>query len=60
MLRLALVFFVIAIVAAVLGFAKMGSSAMFFARIMIVVFLLLSIITFMVGKLMVGKLRARK
>lgn len=51
MLRWAAVFFVIAIVAAALGFAKLGSSAMFFARIMIVVFLLLAIITFMVGKL---------
>ena len=51
MVRLAVVFFVIAIVAAALGFARMGSSAMFFARIMVIVFLLLAIITFMVGKL---------
>jgi uncharacterized membrane protein YtjA (UPF0391 family) len=51
MLRWAAAFFVIAIVAAALGFARMGSSAMFFARIMIIVFLLLAIITFMVGKL---------
>jgi uncharacterized membrane protein YtjA (UPF0391 family) len=51
MLRLALVFFVIAIVAAALGFARMGSSAMFFARIMCLAFLLLAIITFVAGKL---------
>ncbi len=52
MLRWAFVFFVIAIVAGALGFAKMGSSAMFFARIMLVVFLLLAVITFMIGKLL--------
>jgi uncharacterized membrane protein YtjA (UPF0391 family) len=51
MLRWAAAFFVIAIVAAALGFARMGSSAMFFARIMFIVFLLLAIITFMLGKL---------
>ncbi len=51
MLRWAVAFFVIAIVAAALGFARMGSSAMFFARIMFIVFLLLAIIAFMVGKL---------
>jgi len=51
MLRWALAFFVIAIVAAALGFARMGSSAMFFARIMSIVFLLIAIVTFMLGKL---------
>jgi uncharacterized membrane protein YtjA (UPF0391 family) len=51
MLRWAAAFFVIAIVAAALGFARMGSSAMFFARIMFIVFLLLAIIAFMLGKL---------
>ena len=43
-------FLVIAIVAAVLGFVVMGSSAMFFARVMVVIFLLLSIMAFMVEK----------
>jgi uncharacterized membrane protein YtjA (UPF0391 family) len=52
MLRWAAVFFVIAIVAAALGFARMGSSAMFFSRIMFIVFLLLAIIAFMAGKLL--------
>lgn len=51
MLRLAFIFFVGAIVAGVLGFTKIGSSAMFFSRIMIVVFLILGIGAFMVGKL---------
>ena len=51
MLRWAAAFFVIAIVAGVLGFSKMGGSAMFFARIMLIVFLLLAIIAFMLGKL---------
>lgn len=51
MLRLSFAFLVIAIITGVLGFARMGSSAMFFPRIMIVVFSFLAIITFGVGKL---------
>ena len=55
MLRWAATFFVIAIVAGALGFARIGSSAMFFARIMLIVFLPLVLITFMVEKLRVRK-----
>ncbi|MBF0384348.1 MAG: DUF1328 domain-containing protein [Candidatus Omnitrophica bacterium] len=51
MLRLAFAFFVFAIAATVLGFMTMGPSAMFFSRIMIVVFLILSVMTLMIGKL---------
>jgi uncharacterized membrane protein YtjA (UPF0391 family) len=50
MLRWAVVFFIIAIVAAVLGFGGIASSAAGIAKILFIIFLVIAIIAFFVGR----------
>jgi uncharacterized membrane protein YtjA (UPF0391 family) len=50
MLHYAVVFFVIAIIAAVLGFGGIAAGAAGIAKILFVVFLIGAIITFLVGR----------
>jgi uncharacterized membrane protein YtjA (UPF0391 family) len=50
MLRWAATFFVIAIVAALLGFTQIAGSALDIAKILFVVFLILSIVIFILGR----------
>jgi uncharacterized membrane protein YtjA (UPF0391 family) len=50
MLYYAVVFFVIALIAAVLGFGGIAASAAWIARLLFVVFLIGAIITFLLGR----------
>ena len=50
MLNWAVTFFVIAIVAAVLGFTSIAGSAIEIAKILFVVFLILSVLLFVFGR----------
>jgi len=50
MLNYAVTFFVIAIIAAVLGFTSIAGSAIEIAKILFVVFLIISIVLFIFGK----------
>ena len=50
MLNWAVTFFVIAIVAAVLGFTSIAGSAIDIAKILFVVFLVLAIVSFIFGR----------
>lgn len=50
MLNWALAFFVVAIVAAVLGFTNIAGSAIDIARILFLVFLVLAVVSFVFGK----------
>ena len=50
MLQWTVVFFVIAIIAAVLGFGGIAASAAGIAKILFVIFLVVAIITFFVGR----------
>lgn len=50
MMRWAVVFFVIAIVAALLGFTAIAGAAIGIAKILFFVFLILSIVIFIFGK----------
>lgn len=54
MLNYAITFFVIAIIAALLGFTGIAGSAMGIAKFLFVVFLILAIVMFIVGKRQVG------
>ena len=49
MLRLAVLFFVIALIAAVLGFGGVAGISMEVARILLVVFLILAVLSLLVG-----------
>jgi len=51
MLNYAVTFFIIAIIAAVLGFTSIAGSAIEIAKILFVVFLIISIVLFIFGKL---------
>ena len=50
MLRYAVIFFVIALVAAVLGFGGLAAGAASFGKILFVVFLILAIVSFIFGR----------
>jgi uncharacterized membrane protein YtjA (UPF0391 family) len=50
MLNWAVTFFIIAIVAAVLGFTSIAGSAIEIAKILFVVFLVLAVISFILGR----------
>jgi len=50
MLRFSIVFLVIAIVAAVLGFGGIAGEAAFFAKILFGIFLVLAILSLVLGK----------
>lgn len=50
MLRWALLFLVIALVAGVFGFVKLEGSAMWIANVLFVVFLALFVVTFVMGR----------
>jgi len=50
MLHYAVTFFIIAIIAAVLGFTSIAGSAIEIAKILFVVFLIISIVLFIFGK----------
>ena len=50
MLNWAVTFFIIAIVAAVLGFTSIAGSAIDIAKILFVVFLILAIVSFIFGR----------
>jgi len=49
MLKGAVVFFVLALIAAVLGFGGLAASAAFFAKVLFVVFLVLAAMSFLFG-----------
>ena len=55
MLSWAVIFFVVAIVAAVLGFTKIAGSAMQIAKILFIVFLILADLVFIFGRPLVKK-----
>ena len=50
MLNWAVTFFIIAIVAAVLGFTRIAGSAIVIAKILFFVFLLLAVVSFIFGR----------
>ena len=50
MLQWAAIFFVIAIIAAVLGFGRIAAGAAGIAKILFVIFLVVAIVTFFVGR----------
>lgn len=50
MLRWALIFFVIAIVAAIFGFSNLAGDAAWIGKILLVVFLILAVISLVVGR----------
>ncbi len=50
MLNWAVTFFIIAIIAAVLGFTSIAGSAIDIAKILFVVFLVLAVLSFVLGK----------
>jgi len=50
MLQGAVIFFILALVAAVLGFGGLAASAAFFAKILFVVFLVLAAMSFLFGR----------
>ena len=50
MLRWALVFFVVAIVAGLLGFTSIAGSSMQIAKILFIVFLVLAVLVFIFGR----------
>jgi len=50
MLYWAVVFLIIAIIAAVLGFGLIAASAAWIAKVIFVIFLIIAIITFLVGR----------
>ncbi|HZK40135.1 MAG TPA: DUF1328 domain-containing protein [Atribacterota bacterium] len=50
MLRLAVVFFVVAIVAALLGFTKIAGSSMQIAKILFFIFIVLAVAIFIFGR----------
>ena len=49
MLRLAIALLVIALIAAVLGFGQLEGTAMYFAQVVFVVFLILAVLSFFFG-----------
>lgn len=50
MLSWAVIFFVVAIVAALLGFTKIAGSSMQIAKILFIVFLILAVLVFIFGR----------
>jgi len=50
MLRLAVTFFIIAIIAAVLGFTNIAGSAVEIAKILFFIFLVLAVVSFIFGR----------
>ncbi len=54
MLNWAATFFIIAIVAAVLGFTNIAGSAIDIAKILFVVFLILAVLSFVFGRKKIG------
>lgn len=50
MLSLAVIFFVVAIVAALLGFTKIAGSTMQIAKILFFIFVILAVVTFIFGR----------
>lgn len=50
MLRYALIFLVVAIIAAVLGFGEIAGTSAWIAKILFIVFLILAIISFLTGR----------
>jgi uncharacterized membrane protein YtjA (UPF0391 family) len=54
MLNWAVTFFIVAIIAAVLGFSNIAGSAIDIAKILFVVFLILAIVSFVMGKKTIG------
>jgi len=50
MLSLAVIFFVVAIVAALLGFTKIVGSTMQIAKILFFIFVILAVVTFIFGR----------
>ncbi len=49
MLRLAIVFVVIALISALLGFGGIAGESMYFAKILFFVFLVLAVLSFVMG-----------
>ncbi len=50
MLRFAIVFFIIALIAAVFGFGGISADAAWIAKILFVVFLILFVVSFVLGR----------